>query len=146
MNISAGKIVDQSKAPDREELITEVNFLRSLVSDLSEQREDDRKSILILQSQIDNLRDAKCSDSFESSFSTMSAICSSLWNKVPTIQLEGIIHYLSQRSRRKKGKTSSKSSVSSSLKRKSLRMTNENCNRSSEASIFQLNKGLPRGS
>ena len=39
MNISAGKIVDQSKAPDREELITEVNFLRSLVSDLSEQRE-----------------------------------------------------------------------------------------------------------
>jgi hypothetical protein len=129
---------------NREELIGEVNYLRSLVAELSDQREDDRRSILILQGQIDNLRDAKCSDSFENSMRNISAVCQSLWSRVPSVQLEGFIHYLSRRSKKKSGKKSSKSSVASSTRRSGV--SHRRKSEDTQGSIFQLNKFIPRGS
>jgi hypothetical protein len=134
--------------PCREELVGEVNYLRSLVADLSEQREDDRRSILILQNQIDNLHDTKCSDSLESSLRNISLVCQSLWNRIPPVQVDGIINYLSRRNKKKSGKKSSRSSVTSSSRKLGgeKRMTTYTTGSDSQGSIFQLNKAIPRGS
>ena len=130
--------------PDRAALVKEVNMLRAVIEDLSEQRECDRRSILILQSQIDNIRDVKCSDSFESVLRNFSSICSSLWNRVPSIPIEDLLVNLRRRAKKKSGKVSSKSSVASK-RQASARSTVERKPKGSTVSVFQLNQSLPRG-
>jgi hypothetical protein len=129
---------------EREVLLDEVNKLRAVIEDLSEQRECDRRSILILQSQIDNMRDVKCSDSFESVLRNFSSICNSLWNRVPSLPIDDIIHNLRRRNKKKTGKVSSKTSVSSK-KPHSARSAFGWKPKESPDSLFQLNKSLPRG-
>ena len=135
---------EEASDADRAALVKEVNMLRAVIEDLSEQRESDRRSILILQSQIDNIRDVKCSDSFESALRNFSSICSSLWNRVPSIPIEDIIHNLRRRAKKKSGKVSSKSSVTSK-KAATARSTLSKKPKDSKESVFQLNNSLPRG-
>ena len=61
--------------------------LRRQLLELNEQRECDRQSILILQNQIDSMRDAKCSDSFEASLKNLGAVAKILWNNLPQISI-----------------------------------------------------------
>lgn len=93
---------------DREQLAVEVNKLRNLVAELSEDREGDRKSILILQEQIDSIRNSsKCSDSVESSFALLGSLVACAWNKLPSIPVPSFQQFL------KKGRFVSSSSKSS---------------------------------
>jgi hypothetical protein len=142
---SSTRINAESKSQSKEELISEVQTLRSLVSELTEQREDDRRSLLILQSQIDNLRDVKCTDSFEKSFKTISSVCYILWNKVPSIPVDGIVSYLKRSERRRAGKVSSRTSESSTRLGNSKVESSKSRKRDPQPGAFQLNKSVVRG-
>ena len=82
-------------------LMAEVVKLRKTVEDLNEKREEDRQSILILQSQIDHMRGAKCTDSVESSLKTMYNIASYLWNQVPSIPVASLVQSYKKRTKKK---------------------------------------------
>jgi hypothetical protein len=84
------EIVAQADVPidsmDKEQLCCEVLKLRKQLEELNEGREGDRKSILILQQQIDCIRNSsKCTDSVESSLALMGNIAAYLWNKLPAL-------------------------------------------------------------
>lgn len=107
--VSPNIVTDSSSSVNRSDLLTEIEKLRSIVEDLGERREEDRRSILILQSQIDHMRGYKCSDSLETSFKNMYAVANVLWDQLPTISLGSLLV-----SRRKKGKKSKNSSKTTS--------------------------------
>lgn len=130
--------------PAEDDLVEEVITLRRLVADLTEQREDDRRSILILQSQIDSLRDTKCTDSVESSFKTIGAVCAALWSRVPEFPIDSIVAYLRRNKRKKSGRISSKSSVSS-RKNRANKSDQGLEGKSSVETAFKLNRSLVRG-
>jgi hypothetical protein len=75
----------------REQLVAEILDLKRTIEDLTERREEDRKSILILQSQIDRMRGGECSDSLESSFKIITNVASYLWKKVPSVPLASVL-------------------------------------------------------
>jgi hypothetical protein len=106
------EVVDSS--PHRETLIEEIVSLRHQLSEINEQRESDRKSLLILQNQIDSMRDAKCSDSFETSLGNLSAVARILWNHIPSVSISKLFGGSRTSSKRVKAKSdrSSKSHVS----------------------------------
>lgn len=141
--ISAKSLPDETPAEspaDRDILIDQIINLRKIVSELNEQREGDRRSILILQSQIDSMRDAKCSDSLENSFKTVGAIASVLWNQLPAFPLRDILLDLRRMSKRKKkSKTSSSKKGSSS---KSLNSSSVSLGQ--ETTLFQVKRSVPR--
>ena len=133
----------QSVDEDKQHMIEEIINLRRVVSELHEQREDDRRSLLILQSQIDSMRDAKCSDSFEASLKTAVNICAALWNQIPSIPIQSML--LSLRRRKKKsGKLSSKNSVSSKKVSPSASSTSFRSKDDSRNNAFQVHRSLPR--
>ena len=92
-------------------LLAELESLRNLVEDLGERREEDRRSILILQSQIDHMRGYKCSDSLETSFQNVYAVANVLWNQLPSISLRSL---LKSGKKKKKGLSSKSTSCNSS--------------------------------
>jgi hypothetical protein len=136
--------VTDAGIPAEEDLVEEVITLRRLVAGLTEQREDDRRSILILQSQIDNLRDVKCTDSVESSFKAIGAVCSALWSRIPEFPIDGIVAFLRRNKRKKSGRISSKSSVSS-RKNRSNKTDQGIGSKSSIETAFKLNRSIVRG-
>lgn len=78
---------------NKDQLCSEVQKLRNQLAELSEEREADRKSILILQGQIDTIRDSsKCSDSFETTLNLIGRAISCAWNKMPSIQFPSLHH------------------------------------------------------
>ena len=97
--------VYSAKSGDQADLFSEIESLRCTVQELNEGRENDRKSILILQSQIDHMRGYKCSDSFEASFKNAIAIAGVIWNQVPSFSPRS---FLGPSRRSRKGKVSSK--------------------------------------
>jgi len=105
----------------RDQLVTEIVELKRTIEDLSERREEDRKSILILQSQIDRMRGAECTDSLESSFSLISNVATYIWTKVPSLPLSSILSNYTINPRKKSKKSSS---AASSVKSKKLPKTN----------------------
>jgi hypothetical protein len=143
MNVQTHLQDMDDKSVESDDLIHEVHTLRSVVADLTEQREADRRSILILQSQIDNMRDAKCSDSFESVLRNAGAMCSALWSRVPSVPLDDILHNLRRRAK-KTGKVSSKSS-SCSKKAHATGTSVDRQIRRNKGSVFELNNSLTRG-
>ena len=85
---------------DKDQTISEILSLRQVVEELHDQREEDRQSIRILQSQIDSMRDAKCSDSFDQTLQNLRATAVSLWNSVPWVSLDALIRGLKRKKRR----------------------------------------------
>lgn len=86
--------------PERDSLFSELEGLKQLVEDLHDQREEDRQSIRILQSQIDSMRDVKCSDSFDQSLHNIKAMAINVWNQLPSVQLDGFISAFKRRKRK----------------------------------------------
>lgn len=127
-------------APDqltKEDLCVEVEKLRRELEVLSEEREGDRKSILILQEQIDSLRDSsKCSDSLETTFQLMGNLVACAWSKIPAVQLSFL-----QRSSKKKRYVSEqyKNSGKTLKKASSTRSTPPPCSNISVNGVAPIN-------
>lgn len=85
---------------DKDQMISDIISLRRIVEDLHDQREEDRQSIRILQSQIDSMRDAKCSDSFEQTLQSFKAAATSLWNQFPSISLDAVFTGIKRKKRK----------------------------------------------
>lgn len=128
---------------ERQHMIEEIINLRRVLSDLNDQREDDRRSLLILQSQIDSMRDAKCSDSFEASLKNAAAICCALWNQVPSFPVQSLLQSLRPR-KKKGGKMSSRSSVSSKKVSSSSSATSYRSKSDKPAGSFEVHRSLAR--
>ena len=111
-----------SNASGKEQLIAEIIELKRTIENLTERREEDRKSILILQSQIDRMRGAECTDSLESSFKIVSNVASYVWTKVPSVPISSILSSITNGGKKKSKKKSSShsSSATGSVKSKKL--------------------------
>ena len=101
--------------------IDEIMKLRSAIKDLHDRHEEDRKCILILQSQIDHMRGAKCTDSFESSFNLMFSAASYLWSKVPSISIGALLKESKKRNKKKDTRGISSASTSTTYSTKKLK-------------------------
>ena len=129
-------------APDKDILISEVINLRRIVSDLNDQREDDRRSILILQSQIDSMRDVKCSDSFEASLKNAAMVAATLWNQIPSFPLRSVLESLKRKKHKKSGKVQAKLPANT----KSLNSARSTSSKGAGTSkpVFEVASALPR--
>ena len=111
---NASKLIE-TRPPSVEEMLK----LRNAIKELHERHEEDRKCILILQSQIDHMRGAKCTDSFESSFKLMLSAASYIWSKVPSISLSDLLKESNRKGKKRgsKGVSSASTSTTYSIKK-----------------------------
>jgi hypothetical protein len=101
--------------------VEEILKLRNAIKELHERHEEDRKCILILQSQIDHMRGAKCTDSFESSFNLMFSVASYLWSKVPSLSIGALLKESKKRNKKKDTRGISSASTSTTYSTKKLK-------------------------
>ena len=107
-----GTATPPSVLTDEDQSSDEISKLRMALQNLQERHEEDRKCILILQSQIDHMRGAKCTDSVESSLKLMFNTASYIWSKIPSISMAHIFEGYKKKSKKKSSRGLSSASTS----------------------------------